>query len=192
MVQQKLKKPKAILFDVIGTAVRHSFIDKSLIPYFQAFSRYYLEENWDKIEAQEDIDRIRNEGPPPGSGLVNIPPKVAMNQNTQNKTAIIDAVVNFAEHCIEKKIETKGYIMLRLVKWILYYLYLKIISILFNKDFMYGSMDMIKADLKHQCIRMLQYNVKNGDVTCRYSCIYSVMVGQRRIDDFSPKLIMAI
>lgn len=102
MVHQKLKKPKAIVFDIAGTAAKHSYIDKMLLPYFQKHVRYYLEENWDTAQAQEDIERIRA-----GSDGPKIPPKDG------DKNAILEAVVEYANYCTEKKIEPSGYYMLR-------------------------------------------------------------------------------
>ena len=106
MVQLKMKKPKAILLDVSGTSAKNSFIDKSLIPYFRTHTKYYLEENWDTQQVQEDIDRIRSE-PPPDNDPPKIPPKDA------DKIEIIDAVANYVNYCTDKKIETKGYNLLR-------------------------------------------------------------------------------
>ena len=106
MVQLKVKKPKAILFDISGTAVKISFIEKTLIPYFRTQTKSFLEENWHKPETQEDIERIRNE-PPVGGDAPKIPPKDA------DKAEVINAVTNYVYYCTDKKLEPKGYALLK-------------------------------------------------------------------------------
>ena len=43
MVQVKLKKPAAVIFDFSGTAARETFVEKYLLPYFKVAYKAYFE-----------------------------------------------------------------------------------------------------------------------------------------------------
>ncbi len=46
MGQLKLPKPKAIIFDISGTAAKTSFIEKVLMLYIKSAIKDYVEEKW--------------------------------------------------------------------------------------------------------------------------------------------------
>ena len=101
----KVKKPKAIMFDLTSLAMKAYFNEKVLMPYFLLVGKSYLEKNWDEASTKEDIDRIRNEQP--AGELPTIPPKEA------DKAVVVQAVVSYINYCIEKKIEPNGYLLLK-------------------------------------------------------------------------------
>lgn len=101
----KVKKPKAILFDICDIAVKTGFNEKKIMPYFRSHVKSFLEENWVKPETQEDIDRIRSE--PPAEGAPKIPAKNA------EKAEVIAAVLDYVNYQEAKKLEPKGYMLLK-------------------------------------------------------------------------------
>lgn len=58
MVQVKLPKPKAILFDLCGTATRESFVEKVLLPYFKAAFKSYIDSKWSDKSMQDDAKAL--------------------------------------------------------------------------------------------------------------------------------------
>lgn len=100
-----VKKPKAILFDICDIAVKTGFNEKKIIPYFRSHVKSFLEENWAKPETQEDIECIRNE--PLVEGAPKIPAKSA------EKAEVIAAVLSYVNYQEAKKLEPKGYMMLK-------------------------------------------------------------------------------
>ena len=61
MAPLKLRKPSAILFDIIGTATKSYFIDQILFPYIRQNCKVYLENNWDNSILQNDITLLREQ-----------------------------------------------------------------------------------------------------------------------------------
>ncbi len=102
----KVKKPNVILFDISSLAIKPHFNEKVLQPYLAMVGKSYLEKNWDDPTTQEDIDRIRNEQPA-GADSPTIPPKAA------DKADVVNAVANYLNYCTEKKLESKGYFLLK-------------------------------------------------------------------------------
>jgi len=58
MVIVKVKKPQAVLFDLCGTAVHETFVEKVLKPYYQVAYKAYFEVNWEKEECQADVKAL--------------------------------------------------------------------------------------------------------------------------------------
>ena len=50
--QLVVKKPKVLLFDVVSTVAKTSFIDQVLLPYVPSHIKQFLEENWDSKSVQ--------------------------------------------------------------------------------------------------------------------------------------------
>lgn len=110
MTVVKMKKPKAILFDVSDVAMKPFFVEKTLQPYFQANIKSYLEENWAKASTQDDIEAIRSEKPL-FEGVPSFPPKGA------EKEEVISYLCKYVALCAETKLESKGYTLLKLHVW---------------------------------------------------------------------------
>jgi enolase-phosphatase E1 len=59
MGQLKLPKPKAIIFDISGTAAKTSFIEKVLMPYIKSAIKDYVEEKWTEKQFIKYLERLR-------------------------------------------------------------------------------------------------------------------------------------
>ncbi len=55
----KAPKPKAIIFDLRGTAVKTSFIEKVVIPYIKTNVKSYVEQKWTEKELKKDVEHLR-------------------------------------------------------------------------------------------------------------------------------------
>src|SRR5882724_5857307 len=69
MGQLKIPKPKAIIMDMSGTAVKTAFIDKVLMPYIKANVKTFVEEKWKDKALQKEVDSLRKESQKDESGL---------------------------------------------------------------------------------------------------------------------------
>ena len=76
MANLKVPKPKAIIFDLSGTAAKTSFIDKVLIPYIKTNVKSYVEQKWTEIELTKDVERLRAQSQKDESA-----PKIAENDS---------------------------------------------------------------------------------------------------------------
>lgn len=94
----KLRKPKAIIFDILEVAMKSAFEEKFLLPYFNRKIKSYLEETWAESQTQEDINRLRAEDLL-DVDLPRIPPKEA------DKSTICRAVAYYCYICTEKKLQ---------------------------------------------------------------------------------------
>ncbi len=55
----KAPKPKAIILDLRGTAVKTSFIDKVVIQYIKTNVKSYVEQKWTEKVLMKDVERLR-------------------------------------------------------------------------------------------------------------------------------------
>lgn len=104
MVQLRLKKPKALLFDISGTVAKTSFIDKVLLPYITINVRSYLEQFWNTKPVNNTIEFMKvcaSED----SSLVKI--------DTSSYFKTIDSCEAFTKDCIENKKENKAITLLK-------------------------------------------------------------------------------
>ena len=107
--QLLVKKPKVLLFDVVSTVTKTSFIDKVLLPYVSSHIKQFLEENWDSKSVQADIDNLRWQAKQePGA------PQIPINAE---RDALIDATMAFVKYCVDKNNESQAIILLRLHMW---------------------------------------------------------------------------
>jgi len=107
--QKRFKRPKAICFDLHGTAIKWSFSHKVLIPYLKQYAKYYAETNFESSECQNLIERLRRGHDTTGGPT--IPPKTATKEEI---CAGIDAYVN---HCTDNFLESEGIILYRFAVW---------------------------------------------------------------------------
>ena len=56
-----VKEPKAIIMDLMGTAVKTGFIEKILLPYVKDNVSTYLAEKWSDKRVKKDIEKLRKE-----------------------------------------------------------------------------------------------------------------------------------
>ncbi|KAI2811226.1 Enolase-phosphatase E1 [Blomia tropicalis] len=66
----KVRKPKAIFFDMFGTVVKTSFIDKVLFPYIRNNCDTFLANNWGKRVLMRDINLLREQSIDDGGPLI--------------------------------------------------------------------------------------------------------------------------
>lgn len=105
----KVKRPRAILFDIIGTIAKTSFIDRTLLPYIRTHIRIFLEENWSNPSVQIDIENLRQQSKcETNAPMIPIEGEPAL---------IIDSVIAYVHHALEHNNESKAMITLRLHMW---------------------------------------------------------------------------
>lgn len=83
----QVKKPKAILFDLSGTATKSYFTDQVLFPYIRNNCEVYLHNNWENAVLQRDIARLREQSNQDGG------PKVIEGDKKETISSIV-AYVN--------------------------------------------------------------------------------------------------
>lgn len=105
MVQIRLKKPNALLFDITGTVAKTSFIDKVLLPYIKTQFFQYMEENWGSKFAQIDLQALKEE-----SEKEEQAPKVKLDGNRDSQTQSAFAYVNY---CLENHKENRAMTLLK-------------------------------------------------------------------------------
>lgn len=59
MAPLKVRKPGAVMFDLVATATKSFFIDQVLFPYIKINAKTYMENNWDNDVLQHDIKLLR-------------------------------------------------------------------------------------------------------------------------------------
>ncbi|KAF7494124.1 Enolase-phosphatase E1 [Sarcoptes scabiei] len=111
MVVIKVKKPKAVLFDISGTVARESFVEKILIPYFKIAHRVYMENTWQKPECQECIKQLAEMA----QKDVNAP-KINLACCDDKKT-MIDQVCQCIDYCLVNNKEGKAFANFRFKVW---------------------------------------------------------------------------
>lgn len=109
MVQLKVKKPNAVLFDISGTSARESFVEKVLLPYFKVAAKPYLENNWSKSECQEDVKAMMSVAKS-DSGA----PKI---KDEGSKSQQVDSVNKYIEYCTSKGKDSKAFATFRFHVW---------------------------------------------------------------------------
>ncbi|KAH7640102.1 enolase-phosphatase E1 [Dermatophagoides farinae] len=134
MVQVKVKKPNAVLFDIAGTVARESFVEKLLIPYFKVAYRVYLENNWSKPECAEAVKKLAEAAEKDSKA-----PKIQMGSSKKNnsqssvssssmkspsttvsrnrKKDAIEQVCRYIQYCMDNEKETKAYAFFRFQVW---------------------------------------------------------------------------
>ena len=70
MGQLKVRKPKAIVFDIAGTVTKSNFFDHVLFPYVTDNVKVYLDNNWSKPVLIRDIEMLRAESKKDGPEIV--------------------------------------------------------------------------------------------------------------------------
>lgn len=109
MGQIKIKKPKAICFDITGTVARESFVEKTLLPYFSLAYNVYLENNWTKPECQDCVKQLAK-----AADQDQMAPKIASSGEKKN---IISQVCKYIDYCLEKNCETRAFAIFRFHVW---------------------------------------------------------------------------
>lgn len=110
MTVKKVVKPKAVIMDLMGTAVKTGFIDKILMTHLKEHIKEYLEERWSDKELERDIRSLRKEAEKETTG-----PKIAdvkADKAEQQKT-----VAEYVIHAVDNKKESKAMSRFRFHMW---------------------------------------------------------------------------
>jgi len=89
MPQIRLRKPKAILFDINGTATYTTFSDRVLATYIRKNVRAFIHTNWGNAQVQRDLAMIK------GACLANKDwPQVSIDSSEAAQDSV-EKLVNF-------------------------------------------------------------------------------------------------
>lgn len=105
MPQLRLAKPKAILFDVTGTASNTSFVNRFLVTYLRKSVAKFILNNWGHIQIIRDIDQLRKVAKENAS-WPDIP-------ESNNKEIISQAVSNLVGFLIDNNLDCLAFAQLR-------------------------------------------------------------------------------
>ncbi|KAI2801769.1 hypothetical protein RDWZM_000756 [Blomia tropicalis] len=108
MPQIRLRKPKAILFDINGTATYTSFTDRFLANFARRAVKSFLSINFNNEQIQRDIAMIRIDAKS-NQGW----PQVA----AEGQEAIIADVEAIMNHCLDNDVDCLGLAQLRFHIW---------------------------------------------------------------------------
>ena len=102
----KVRKPAAVLFDLVATATKSFFIDQVLFPYIKQNAKQYLVENWDNEVVQNDVTLLRK-----AAAADKGAPKIAPTE--EGAEAVQATAVLYIDHCLEQKKDNEGMTLLR-------------------------------------------------------------------------------
>lgn len=105
MPQLRVTKPKAILFDVTGTASNTSFVERFLVTYLRKSVGKFIINNWSHIQIARDIDQLRKVSKENAS-WPDIP-------DTNKKEIISQAVSSLVGYLIDNKLDCLAFAQLR-------------------------------------------------------------------------------
>lgn len=103
-----VKEPKAIIMDLMGTAVKTGFIEKILMPYVKDNVKAYLDEKWKDKKVKKDVEKLRKEA---GDGTVKIAAADAPEE--EQKKSVVEYMVT----AVDSKKETSGVQAFRFNMW---------------------------------------------------------------------------
>ena len=111
MAQNKLKviKPKAMLFDMISTVAKASFIDNVLLPYIKTNAKTYFEENWSSEAVKMDITNLQS--------MAKLEPNAPQIPTDAAQAVLIEAAVAFVAYCVDKGKTSDAITLLRFHMW---------------------------------------------------------------------------
>ncbi|KAH9394677.1 Enolase-phosphatase E1 [Tyrophagus putrescentiae] len=100
MSQLKVRKPKVILFDIIGTVIKEGWIDKVLFPYIVSTVDDYLAENWGDPVLVRDVELLRAQS--------QLDAGPAIVQPGQSVDRIRNSVADYVVRCLEDTRESEA------------------------------------------------------------------------------------
>lgn len=100
MSQLKVRKPKVILFDIIGTVIKEGWIDKVLFPYIVSTVDDYLAENWGDPVLMRDVELLRAQS--------QLDAGPAIVQPGQSVDRIRNSVADYVVRCLEDTRESEA------------------------------------------------------------------------------------
>jgi len=109
MVKLQVLKPRAILFDISGTVVKSSFIDKVLMPYIKEYIRTYLVENAGQSNVLSDIENLRNQA--------STEPDSPQIPKEGDSAILLESIIRYVTFCVDNKKESKALVIFRFHMW---------------------------------------------------------------------------
>lgn len=107
-----VRRPKAIVFDIMGTATKSGFLDQILFPFFKKNLDTYVNNHWNNEEFiklhKKIVEQSTEHNQQDSSSPVVLP-----HDNEQSKASLI----NFSNYVTEKQIVCSGVIRLRFMVW---------------------------------------------------------------------------
>ncbi|KAH9404923.1 Enolase-phosphatase E1 [Tyrophagus putrescentiae] len=91
-----VRKPKAILFDVICTVTKSSWLEKVVYPFLWRNAAAYLSRNWGNRVLARDVELLRLQAAKEGREFT-----VSRDQQSKATEASIAAVAAYVQHCLE-------------------------------------------------------------------------------------------
>lgn len=104
-----LKRPKAILFDVNGTATNTTFADRVLSTYFRHSLFPFLKQNWSHTQVQRDIKMLRE--------VAKDKKWPAIAEESEAALVIQESVRNLVEYLLDQRIDCLELAQLRFHVW---------------------------------------------------------------------------
>lgn len=114
MPSVQVKKPKAIVFDIMGTITKSGLIEKVLMPFIKENVRKYLNDSWDKADLQKDIDRLRKQMVKEGAADHKVP---LIKDKDSSPEEIKESVAQNVEYYMEHGMDTKAHQIFRFNMW---------------------------------------------------------------------------
>lgn len=109
MPQVRLRKPKAIFFDIAGTVTHTTFMDKTLAYHIRKNARNFLSVNWSNGQIQGDVELMRSAAAK-NKGWPQLPPN-------DKPEAVWDAVGALANYCLDHDQDCLGFAQFRFHMW---------------------------------------------------------------------------
>ncbi|KAH9406168.1 Enolase-phosphatase E1 [Tyrophagus putrescentiae] len=111
MPQVRLRKPKAILFDIAGTVTHTTFMDKVLAAHIRRNAATFVHNNWANGQIQADVELMRTAAAK-NKSWPQIPP-------ANDQAAVCDSVAKLANHLLDSSdnADCLGFAQLRFHMW---------------------------------------------------------------------------
>ncbi|RWS10819.1 enolase-phosphatase E-1-like protein 3 [Dinothrombium tinctorium] len=107
-------KPKAIVFDFVGSAVKIGFIEKGLYAYIKKYGVKYLEERWNTKECRQLIANLKHQVEKDKEKDQNIP---ALEADSAALKTQVNAVISNLNWYLDKGRETNAHYKLKFAMW---------------------------------------------------------------------------
>lgn len=105
-----VKRPRAIMFDLVATVVKTSLVDGVLLPYIVDNIQLFLEENWSIKAVQDDIANLR-------WAAKQDPTAPQIPESTVDRAQLITAVANYVRYAQTNQKDGLAMTLLRLHMW---------------------------------------------------------------------------
>ncbi len=105
MAPLKVRKPAAILFDLITTTTKSFFMDQMLFPYIRKNCKSYLVNNWANEVIQADVTLLRKASLKDPKA-----PQIPEQSKTADAAAVQTATSRYVIYALDHLIDNEGMI----------------------------------------------------------------------------------